>query len=43
MQLKEIIDVINFMLGNEQFSTEKIKKYDLNNNGIIDMEDFVSM
>ena len=43
MQLKEIIDVINFMLGNEQFSTEKIKKYDLNNNGFIDMEDFVSM
>ena len=43
MKLEEIIDVIRFMLNETKFSTEKIKQYDLNNDGIIDMEDFVSM
>jgi predicted methyltransferase len=43
MNLKKIINVINHIAGETHIPNAEIYQYDLNNNGKIDVEDFIEL
>ena len=43
MKVKSVLDIISHLMGEKSLSKKEMNEYDVNNDGVVDIEDLISI
>ena len=43
MKVKSVLDIISYLMGEKSLSKKEMNEYDVNNDGVVDIEDLISI